>query len=95
VSRPKRKGIRLQEPGAMTPEERLAEVAVLLARGFARCCAAAAESASGSAPPEPMREAVKEVSAERAQGARNQLADSLEREPSCSHAVNGREKGVA
>lgn len=79
----------------MTPEERLAEVALILARGFARCCAAAAESASGSAPPDPMREAAKEVLAERAQGVRNQLADPLGREPSCSHAVNGREKGVA
>jgi hypothetical protein len=70
-----------RDPAAIVPDDRLTEVATILATGFGRLAAArsraATEAEPETAPGEP----------------ENDLAVLESVEPSCDHAVNSREKG--
>ncbi len=70
--------ILLKDPSALTPEERLAEVAAILARGWSRSHLRTTATAQ-------------EGDAETANGERNQLASLGYVEPLCSDVVNSRE----
>jgi len=80
-----------RDPAAMTPKDRLAELALILARGFSRSCARERTGAA-IAPGANSDVHVKFTSAE---SARNQLAASRDSEPSCVDAVNAARNEVA
>jgi len=91
-------------PAAMRPEDRLAEVAALLARGYSRSRAGGPECAedcrrdpnsavADDATWPEARLGADDVPGNRSRRERNRLAVLDDTEPSCDHAVNSREKG--
>jgi hypothetical protein len=94
----------LLDPGASTPEERLAEIALILARGLSRTRSRKADlreesaqvphvGADGRGPDADVRVKSADAPQDPARRERNQLAGSAEHEPSCDDAVDSREKG--
>ncbi len=72
-----------RDPAAMSANERLAEIATLLARGYSRSCANAHTGAGIAAPVQPDAN----VRVRPRKCAANQLADLGEDEPSCVRAA--------
>lgn len=92
------------DPSALRPEDRLAEIAAILVRGYNRSRAGGAEPfrdsredpggpALGGAMPREERPNADEGSGDRFRRDRNELAVLDDTAHSCDHAVNSREKG--